>query len=72
MGRGHGVSLLADWAAELRDALGLPNGLAAMGVDEAVLPEIAEAAARDHLNETNPRPANASDFRAILTAAMVG
>ncbi len=63
---------LADWAAGLRDALGLPNGLLAMGVDEAVLPEIAEAAARDHLNETNPRPASAADFRAILADAMVG
>jgi len=61
---------LAEWAAALRDELGLPPGLRAMGVDEGLLPEIAEAAARDHLNETNPRPAKAADFRALLAASL--
>ena len=61
-----GSADLAEWATALRDELGLPPGLGAMGVDEALLPEIAEAAARDHLNETNPRPAKAADFRAQL------
>ena len=69
LGLGADVDLSA-WARGLKNDLGLPAGLAAMGVDEAVLPDIAEAAARDHLNETNPRPANAADFRAILRAAM--
>ncbi len=61
---------LSEWAADLRDELGLPSGLRAMGVDAALLPDIAAAAARDHLNETNPRPADAVDFRGILAASM--
>lgn len=61
---------LADWVGALNDRLGLPAGLRAMGVEEAALPDIAEAAAKDHLSETNPRPAVAADYLGVLRQAM--
>jgi hypothetical protein len=41
-----------------------------MGAGEVAVAEIAEAAARDHLSETNPRPASAVDYAALLTEAL--
>ncbi len=61
---------LGEWVAALTRRLGLPAGLAEMGVRRADLPDIAEAAARDHLSATNPRPATAADYAAILGEAM--
>ena len=61
---------LADWIGGLNRRMGLPRGLADMGVAAEALSAVAEAAARDHLNATNPRPATAADYRAILGAAM--
>jgi alcohol dehydrogenase class IV len=61
---------LAGWAADLAARLGLPRGLRAMGLGEADLPALAEAAAGDHLSETNPRPATAADYRRLLTESL--
>lgn len=55
--------------AELTHRLGLPTTLSAMGVPEAVREPMAEAATRDHCTATNPRPATAADYRALLEAA---
>jgi len=56
----------------LNHSLGLPTSLSAMGVPEAVLPAIAEAAALDHCNATNPRPASVADYRALLEESFAG
>ena len=61
---------LAVWVESLNRDLGMPASLAAMGVTDAQLPALAEAAAGDHLSQTNPRPATAADYRTILSAAM--
>ena len=61
---------LADWVDALNRDLGMPAGLAEMGVRAADVPALAAAAARDHLSRTNPRPATAADYEAILNAAM--
>ena len=61
---------LTTWVAGLNRRLGLPAGLAEMGVRDSLLPDLAAAAALDHLSETNPRPATAADYEAILRAAM--
>ncbi len=61
---------LADWVDELNRRLGMPAGLAEMGVRENDVPALADSAARDHLSQTNPRPATAADYQSILTAAM--
>jgi len=60
---------LAEWIAGLSRRLGMPAGLAAMGVPRSVVPAIAEAATRDHSSATNPRPATAADYAAMLEAS---
>ncbi len=61
---------LADWMAAFNEKLGVPGGLAAMGVTPAMLPAIAEAATKDHCHPTNPRPATVADYQAILEQSM--
>jgi alcohol dehydrogenase class IV len=61
---------VARHVAGLRERLGLPGGLRELGVPAAAIPAIAEAAARDHLSETNPRPATAADYARLLAEAM--
>ena len=61
---------LADWMAAFNEKLGVPRGLAAMGVSPAMLPAIAEAATKDHCHPTNPRPATVADYQAILEQSM--
>lgn len=54
----------------LNARLGLPGGLAAMGVKPEWIPKLAVAATKDHCNATNPRPATAGDYEALFAAAM--
>jgi len=56
----------------LNSRLGLPAGLAAMGVQRADLPGIAEAALLDHCHATNPRVATRDDYLGMLEAAFAG
>lgn len=60
---------LADWIEQLTCRIGLPTKLSALGLDAALIPELAEAASHEHLGETNPRPASAADYEAILKQA---
>ena len=55
--------------ARLNRDIGLPEGLAAMGVGEAALPDIAKAALKDHCHATNPRPATEAEYHALLREA---
>lgn len=52
--------------ARLTARLGLPVSLGAMGLNRAALPEIAQAALKDHCHATNPRPATAEDYLRML------
>jgi 4-hydroxybutyrate dehydrogenase len=61
---------LAGWVADLNARLGLPEGLAAMGVPPEVLPRIAEHAEQDPATETNPRRAMRADYEQLLRASM--
>ena len=52
--------------ASLSQRLGMPRGLAAMGVTEEMLRPVAEDAMKDHCHATNPRLATPDDYVAIL------
>ncbi len=50
--------------------LGLPTGLAAMGVTTSMFDAIIHGAMADHCHKTNPRIATPEEYREILTASM--
>jgi alcohol dehydrogenase class IV len=55
---------------DLNARLGLPSGLAAMGVDPSLFDRIIAGAMADHCHKTGPRLASAQDYRSMLTEAM--
>jgi len=60
-------------AQSLRDMnarLGLPDGLAALGVAPMMLDRIIDGALADHCHKTNPRIATRDDYREMLVASM--
>lgn len=66
---GRDADAVADALAAMNARLGLPAGLAAMGVGPELDDAIIERALLDHCHKTNPRLANADDYRALLAAA---
>ena len=63
----------ADLAEALHDMtarLGLPTGLARMGVDASMFDHVIEVALVDHCHKTNPRIATAGDYRRMLTESL--
>ncbi len=55
---------------EMNARLGLPTGLAAMGVTGELYDRVIRGALADHCHKTNPREASAEDYRAMLDASM--
>jgi 4-hydroxybutyrate dehydrogenase len=73
MAHAMGLSSATDIGAAIRDMnarLGLPSGLAAMGVSESQFEQIIAGALADHCHKTNPRLATADDYRAMLQASL--
>lgn len=54
----------------LNARLGLPAGLADMGVTPAMFERIIDGAMADHCHKTNPRLATRDDYRAMLEASL--
>lgn len=55
---------------DMNARLGLPTGLAAMGVTPSMFDQIITGAMVDHCHKTNPRLATPDDYREMLTEAM--
>ena len=73
MAQAMGLARAGDIPAALRDMnarLGLPTGLAALGVKPAQFDAVIRGALADHCHQTNPRLATADDYRAMLQASM--
>jgi alcohol dehydrogenase class IV len=66
----HAAQSLGDAIKRMNAALGLPSGLAAMGVSEDQFDAIIQGALADHSHKTNPREASVADYRAMLQASM--
>ncbi|MFM7404056.1 MAG: iron-containing alcohol dehydrogenase [Erythrobacter sp.] len=69
MGLAPGADL-ADAVAELNGRIGLPAGLAAMGVTSEHVPGIIEHAVLDISGRSNPRRAEADDYAAMVAETM--
>jgi hypothetical protein len=50
--------------------LGLPSGLAAMGVERSCFERVIDGALADHCHKLNPRLASREDYRRMLEASM--
>ena len=61
---------LAEAVRELNARLGLPTGLAAMGVTPELFDRVIVGALADHCHKTNPRLASPEDYREILHASL--
>ncbi|MDO8385540.1 MAG: iron-containing alcohol dehydrogenase [Polaromonas sp.] len=69
MAHAMGLAAGSDVAEAVRDMnarLGLPTGLAAMGVTREQFPAIIKGAMADHCHKTNPRIATAEEYAAML------
>ena len=61
---------VAEAIREMNTHLGLPSGLAALGVGEDVFERVIDGALADHCHKTNPRIATRDDYRAMLFASL--
>ncbi len=69
MAHAMGLAAGSDVAEAVRDMnarLGLPTGLAAMGVSREQFPDIIKGAMADHCHKTNPRIATAEEYAGML------
>ncbi|MFN7855782.1 MAG: iron-containing alcohol dehydrogenase [Acidovorax sp.] len=73
MAHAMGLACASDIPHALRDMnarLGLPSGLAALGVTPEIFESIIQGAMADHCHKTNPRVATADDYRELLLQSM--
>ena len=71
----HAMSLassgdVAEAITDMNARLGLPTGLAAMGVERSQFDQIIQGALADHCHKTNPRLASSDDYEAMLGASL--
>jgi alcohol dehydrogenase class IV len=61
---------VADAIRDMNARLGLPSGLAALGVTATMFERIVDGAMADHCHKTNPRIATRDDYVAMIEASM--
>jgi alcohol dehydrogenase class IV len=73
MARAMGLRSGSDIPEAIRDMnarLGLPSGLAAMGVERALFERIVSGALADHCHKTNPRIASGDEYLDMLETSL--
>jgi alcohol dehydrogenase class IV len=73
MAHAMGLVSASDIPLALRDMnarLGLPSGLAALGVDRPLFAQVIAGALKDHCHATNPRLATAEDYEQLLSESL--
>jgi len=70
VGAGGAADAVADAIGAMNQRLGLPSGLAALGVDDAMYERIIDGAMADHTHKTNPRLATRDDYARMLEESM--
>ena len=73
MAHAMGLATGSDVAEAVRDMnarLGLPTGLAAMGVTRDQFPDIIKGALADHCHKTNPRIATTEEYEQMLASSL--
>ena len=61
---------IPDAIKDMNARLGLPTGLAAMGVTEGLFDQVITGALADHCHKTNPRIASAEEYRQMLSVSL--
>ena len=69
MGLPHALDI-PDAIKDMNARLGLPSGLAAMGVGQEMFDRIIQGAMADHCHRTNPRIATSNEYRELLAQSM--
>ncbi len=59
-----------DWLVRLKQAIGIPAKLGALGVGPQHLSRLVDIALADICHQTNPRPCRRDDFQAIFSTAL--
>jgi alcohol dehydrogenase class IV len=73
MAHAMGLASGSDIPEAIRDMnarLGLPSGLAAMGVEAGQFKAVIDGALKDHCHATNPRLASAQDYEQLLSSSL--
>ncbi|TFZ04971.1 iron-containing alcohol dehydrogenase [Ramlibacter rhizophilus] len=73
MAQAMGLASAGDIPAAIRDMnarIGLPQGLAELGVTPALFPKVIDGALADHCHKSNPRLASREDYEAMLAASL--
>lgn len=68
----HDFAAVLNWILDLRQELGLPNSLGELGIKEAQISSIAEAALKDVNLSTNPIPVTGAQLEKLLLKAVQG
>ena len=65
-----GREAFVPWLAKLRQDIGIPPGLAAVGVRHEQIDRLVKVAEKDVCHRTNPRPCTAADFARFFEQAL--
>ncbi|KFF50199.1 alcohol dehydrogenase [Gammaproteobacteria bacterium MFB021] len=67
-----GVAAVIDWVLDLRERLGIPHTLSALGIDDSHAERVGQMAVEDPSAGGNPIAFDAATYRGIFEAALAG